>query len=71
MLDAQNAVAAPPATIRREDYRPPDWLVPDISLDFELDPQRTLVRSTLQVERNGDHDEPLRLDGEGLKLLSV
>ncbi|HEX8533566.1 MAG TPA: aminopeptidase N, partial [Allosphingosinicella sp.] len=47
------------------------WLVPDISLDFELDPQRTLVRSTLQVERNGDHDEPLRLDGEGLKLLSV
>jgi aminopeptidase N len=71
MLDAQNAVAAPPATIRREDYRPPDWLVPDISLEFELDPQRTIVRSRLQVERNGNHDEPLRLDGEGLKLLGV
>jgi aminopeptidase N len=71
MLDAQNAVAAPPATIRREDYRPPDWLVPEISLDFELDADRTIVRSRLQVERNGDHDEPLRLDGEGLKLVSV
>jgi aminopeptidase N len=71
MLDAQNAVAVPPATIRREDYRPPDWLVPDITLEFELDPQRTIVRTRLQVERNGDHDEPLRLDGEGLKLLSV
>jgi aminopeptidase N len=71
MLDAQNAVAAPPATIRREDYRPPDWLVPDISLDFELNADRTIVRARLQVERNGHHDEPLRLDGEGLKLVSV
>jgi aminopeptidase N len=71
MPDAQYAVAAPPATIRREDYRPPDWLVPDISLDFELGAERTTVRARLQVERNGDHDEPLRLDGEGLKLLGV
>ena len=71
MLDAQNAVAAPPATFRREDYRPPDWLVPEISLDFELDPERTIVRARLQVERNGYHDEPLRLDGEGLKLIGV
>jgi aminopeptidase N len=71
MLDAQYAVAAPPATIRREDYRPPDWLVPDISLEFELGADCTTVRARLQVERNGDHDEPLRLDGEGLKLLRV
>ena len=31
---------APPspthATIRREDYRPPDWLVPEIALKFTL-----------------------------------
>ena len=71
MLDAQNAPAAPPTAIRREDYRRPDWLVPEISLEFELDAERTLVRSVLQVERNGGHDEPLRLDGEGLKLLAV
>ena len=44
MLDAQNAVAAP-AAVRREDYRPPDWLVPEISLEFELDAERTIVRA--------------------------
>src|SRR6476646_2158249 len=73
--DAQTAPEAPPSpthvTIRREDYRPPDWLVPEISLDFDLDPERTCVRATLEVQRNGDHDRPLRLDGDGLKPLSV
>src|SRR6478672_3561997 len=57
--------------IRREDYRPPDWLVPEIRLDFDLDAERTRVRATLDVERNGSHDRPLRLDGDGLKLVSV
>ena len=42
MLDAQNAVAAAPAVIRREDYRPPDWLVPEIALDFDLEPEKTV-----------------------------
>ncbi|MBA3669010.1 MAG: aminopeptidase N [Sphingomonas sp.] len=58
-------------TIRREDYRPPDWLVPKISLDFALDPDRTMVKATLAVTRNGDHDRPLRLDGDGQKPLAV
>src|SRR3954466_14768042 len=66
---------APPApahlTIRREDYRPPDWLVPEISLDFDLGAELTRVRATLNVERNGQHDRPLRLDGDELKLVSV
>jgi aminopeptidase N len=70
MLDAQHAPAAP-AAVRREDYRPPDWLVPEIALDFELDPERTRVRSRLTVERSGAHDRPLKLDAEGLKLLEV
>jgi aminopeptidase N len=66
------APAAPTHTaIRREDYRPPDWLVPEIRLDFALDADRTIVRATLEVVRNGDHDRPLRLDGDELKLLSV
>ncbi len=42
---------APPSpdhvAIRREDYRPPDWLVPEIRLDFDLDAERTRVRATL------------------------
>ncbi len=71
MLDAMNAPTAPPAAVYREDYRPPDWLVPDISLDFDLADERTVVRAVLTVERNGAHDEPLRLDGEGLKLVGV
>ena len=37
MIDAQSALASPAVT-RREDYQPPDWLVPDIALDFDLDP---------------------------------
>ena len=66
---------APPTpahlSIRREDYRPPDWLVPEISLDFDLGAERTLVRATLAVERNGNHDRPLRLDGDEVTLVSV
>jgi aminopeptidase N len=70
MLDAQNAPAAP-TTIRREDYRPPDWQVEEIALEFDLGAERTRVRATLQVTRNGDHDRPLVLDSEALTLLSV
>ena len=57
--------------IHRKDYRPPDWMVPEIELQFELDPTATRVRSTLKVERNGSHDRPLRLSGDGLKALVV
>ena len=71
--DAETAPEAPlsPAhvAIRREDYRPPDWLVPEMRLEFDLDPERTRVRATLSVERNGTHDRPLRLDGDGLTLV--
>ena len=38
--DTETAPGAPSApshvAIRREDYRPPDWLVPEIRLDFDL-----------------------------------
>jgi aminopeptidase N len=71
MLDAQNAPAAPPSAIRREDYRPPDWLVPSIELEFELGAERTRVRSRLSVTRSGAHDRPLRLDAQGLKLVEL
>lgn len=65
MADAQTSTVAPRVT-RREDYREPDWRVPEIALDFELEPAETRVRATLDVERNGTHDRPLRLDGDGL-----
>src|SRR5689334_15954871 len=73
--DAQTAPEAPPSpthvAIRREDYRPPDWLVPEIRLDFDLGLDKTRVRATLELVRNGEHDRPLRLDGSELKLISV
>ena len=71
MADARPAHASPPPAVRREDYRPPEWLVPEVSLEVELDAGRTVVRSTLRVERSGDDRLPLRLDAEGLKLRSV
>ncbi|ATY34671.1 aminopeptidase N [Sphingomonas psychrotolerans] len=70
MADAQTATQAPNVT-RREDYNEPDWRVPEIALDLDLDPAATRVRTTLWVERGGVHDRPLRLDGDGLTALSV
>ena len=75
MTDVQTITASPPApahtATRREDYRPPDWLVPQVALDFALDPAATRVRAKLTVQRNGSHDRPLRLDGDGLTPLKV
>ena len=72
VLDQAEAPTAPEhVAIHRKDYRPPDWLVPEVALDLALDPERTRVRSTLKVARNGNHDRPLKLAGEGLKPLAV
>jgi aminopeptidase N len=71
MLDIQNALATPPNVIRREDYLPPDWLVPEIKLSFDLAAETTRITATLSVTPNGAHDRPLRLDGEGLTLISL
>ena len=49
VLEHPEAPAAPEhVAIYRKDYRPPDWLVPEVALDFELDPERTRVRATLR-----------------------
>jgi aminopeptidase N len=57
-----------PALIRREDYRPFPWLVPEVSLDLTLDLARTLVRSRLTVKRNprAERSPTIRLNGDGL-----
>jgi aminopeptidase N len=68
MMDARTDT---PTIIRRDAYRAPDWLVPEIALDFALDPAATTVKATLWVERGGEHDRPLRLDGDGLVPVSV
>jgi aminopeptidase N len=70
MADIRTAPESP-SIIRREDYRPPDWLVPEIALKFDLDSAKTRVTALLLVERNGKHGRPLVLDGDGLTPLSV
>ena len=60
-----------PRAVRLKDYRPPDYLVRTIALDFLLDPEATRVVARLAMERAGAEAVPLVLDGEVLKLLSI
>jgi aminopeptidase N len=60
-----------PQPIRLSDYKPPAFLVETVEMDFVLDPSATRVRTTLAFRRNGEHAEPLTLDGVRLKLISL
>lgn len=68
----KDSASQPPVVIQRADYRPPEWLVPEIALDFLLDLTATHVTATLDVERNtAGSGGPLRLNGDGLVAQSV
>lgn len=69
-MDASLSTPAAPPVIRREDYRPPEWLVPEIALDFALGLDATTVRARLKVRRNGG-GQVLRLNGDGIAARSV
>ncbi len=61
-------------TVRRADYKPPDWLVDRIELVIDLDPQSTAIESTLAVRRNPvvpNKTASLVLDGEAIQLVGV
>ncbi|MEM7666937.1 MAG: aminopeptidase N [Pseudomonadota bacterium] len=62
-----------PPVIRREDYKPYPWLVPETKLDFDLGVDATRVVSRLTVVRNAKADpaDTIRLNGDSLELLSV
>jgi aminopeptidase N len=57
-----------PTLIRREDYKPFAWRVPETRLDFTLGLAKTRIHSKLVVERNPDAepDATLRLNGDEL-----
>ncbi len=58
--------------IHLKDYRPPDWLVETVALDFSLHPTQTKVRAALKLKPNPDADAaPLVLDGDGLTLTAL
>ncbi len=58
---------------RLEDYRPSDYLIPQIHLTFRLARDTTTVIADLTVERRAGTDAcaPLVLDGEVLKLKRI
>ncbi len=66
-----------PVTVRRVDYTLPAFLVDEVRLEFDLDPDDTVVRATLQVRRNPAHrtahgqSAPLVLNGEHLSLVDL
>jgi len=59
--------------IRLQDYRPPDWLVDTVELDFSLDPEATRVRTRLQLRPNpaAEAAAPVVLEGDGLELVGL
>ena len=66
MRDAQ------PKAIHLKDYQPPEYLIPETRLHFELYEDFALVHATLRlVRRAGSTATSLRLHGEELELVSI
>ena len=55
----------------RQDYQAPLYWCDSLDLDFQLQEPLTRVTAISRLRRNGEHNEPLVLDGEGLVLHSV
>ena len=73
-VDANAREPARPEPIRLADYRPPDWLIDEVELDFRLGAAGTEVVGRLALKRNpaaGDGSRPLVLDGQELELLGL
>jgi aminopeptidase N len=76
MLDirSDNIPDQTPQPVRLADYRPPDFLIDTVALDFDLGETETRVKAHLKLRRNpGGHDPqaPLRLDGDELELAAL
>ena len=54
-----------------KDYKQPDYWIKHVDLEFDLQDGETIVTAKLQIEKNGQHQNPLTLDGEELELLGV
>ena len=61
-----------PAPILLADYKPPEFSVKSVALDFDLDDPVTRVRTRLEMRREGgEKDGPLTLLGDGPELLTI
>ncbi|MEX3527224.1 MAG: aminopeptidase N [Burkholderia sp.] len=65
--------AAQSTVIRRADYTPPAFLIDSVELEFDLVPERTVVRNTMRVRRNPDAAPAphLELLGESLEFITA
>ena len=70
MTDASSTPAIP-VTIHRGDYRPPEWQVPDVALDFALGIDETRVSASLSVARHSAAPVPLTLRGDAINPAEV
>ena len=69
-MTARDPLATP--LVRLSEYRAPAWRVERIDLELDLGIDATEVRSRLHLRCDASQqDAPLRLDGEGLTLLSI
>ena len=62
------ADTATPNVIRRADYAPPAFLIDTVALEFDLVPERTVVRNTMRVRRNPDASRAAHLELMGEQL---
>ena len=60
-----------PQPVRLAEYKPPAFLIDEVHLEFSLEPAATRVKARLAIRRNGEHAEPLVLDGVRLNSISV
>ncbi len=61
-----------PKMIRLADYTAPDYRIETVDLEFDLVPDRTLVRARLNIKRDPAGEAgPMVLNGEDLELIEV
>ena len=53
---------------RRADYMPPAFAISTVDLHITLHPTETRVLSSLRINRQGNHQEALFLDGDNLPV---
>jgi aminopeptidase N len=54
-----------------KNYQISDFLIGQVDLHFDVFAKKTIVKSSLQIKRNGKHNRPLILNGEELDLLAI
>lgn len=62
-----------PKTVHLKDHQPPTHLIPTLDLFFNLNEEKTIVTAKMNIQKSPQtrDSDPLRLDGENIKLLSI